>query len=158
VWVGSVGFTGVGVGWKIPTLKKPSPAGKGWRVGAGFFFLTSTSATASRCTSFAALAPSRSQPTGGAINRSIDQDFKFQPTLSRRHSTINKPCRVGLTISLLAQQFFAPPLSNKVPLTPCYTLVLSWYALTYLHLYSASICISGRAFPATGLTTAFAVI
>jgi hypothetical protein len=40
----------------------------------------------------------------------------------------------------------------------CYALVLSWYALTYLYLYSAFICISGRAFPATGLTTAFAVI
>jgi hypothetical protein len=40
----------------------------------------------------------------------------------------------------------------------CYALVLSWYALNYLYLYSASICISGRAFPVTGLTTALAVI
>jgi hypothetical protein len=39
----------------------------------------------------------------------------------------------------------------------CYALVLSWYALIYLYLYSASICISGQAFPATGLTTALAV-
>jgi hypothetical protein len=29
---------GAGVGWKISTHQKPSPVGKGWRVGAGFFF------------------------------------------------------------------------------------------------------------------------
>jgi hypothetical protein len=34
-----MGFTGVGVGWKIPTLEKPSPVGKGLRAGMGFFFL-----------------------------------------------------------------------------------------------------------------------
>jgi hypothetical protein len=37
-------------------------------------------------------------------------------------------------------------------------LVLSWYVLIYLYFYSASICISGRAFPAIGLITALAII
>jgi hypothetical protein len=43
-------------------------------------------------------------------------------------------------------------IETRLMMDMCYALVLSWYALTYLYLYSASICISGRAFRATGLT------